>query len=251
MGKKRRNKHLPRGLEILYEDSDIIVVDKPAGLLTVGTASNKTRTAHYILTDYVRKGSLKSRNRVFVVHRLDQWTSGVLVFAKSEEVKMRLQEQWKDTQKKYLAVVHGRLLQKEGIISSYLAENKAFIVYSTKDPAKGKLSHTAYKVLKETEQSSPVRNKASMMPRRPLGAVSNGMSLLEVNLLTGRKNQIRVHFADIGRPIAGDRKYGKADDGLKRLALHAKSISFKHPVTGKQMTFESQTPSYFNNLMGN
>jgi tRNA pseudouridine32 synthase/23S rRNA pseudouridine746 synthase/23S rRNA pseudouridine1911/1915/1917 synthase len=243
-------RRLPRGLAILYEDSDIIVVDKPAGLLTVGTDSNKTRTVHYVLTDYVRKGCAKSRNRIFVVHRLDQWTSGVLVFAKSEEVKLLLQAQWKETEKKYLAVVHGRLSQKEGIITSYLAENKAYVVYSTTDAAKGKLAHTAYKVLKETGGFSPVRNKASMMPdgcqRQP---VSNGMSLLEVNLLTGRKNQIRVHLADKGHPIAGDRKYGKAGDGYKRLALHSKSISFKHPTTGRQMTFESPTPSYFNNLM--
>ena len=230
MPKKKRSisKHLPRGLEILYEDSDIIVVDKPAGLLTVGTASDKTRTAYYILTDYVRKGCLKSRNRIFIVHRLDQWTSGVLVFAKSEEIKIRLQDQWKDTQKKYVAVVHGRLDKKEGIISSYLAENKAFVVYSTTDPAKGKLARTAYKVLKEAGQ----------------------FSLLEINLLTGRKNQIRVHLADKGHPIAGDRKYGKADDGYKRLALHAKSISFKHPTTGKLMTFESKVPAYFGRLLG-
>lgn len=229
MAHKRRTnyRHLPRNLEILYEDDDLIVVDKPAGLLTIGTETNKTKTVYFILTDYVRKGCAKSRNRIFIVHRLDQWTSGVLIFAKSEEIKMRLQEQWKDTQKKYLAVIHGRLSQKEGIISSYLAENKAYVVYSTKDPSKGKLSHTAYKVLKETKQ----------------------FSLLEISLLTGRKNQIRVHFADIGRPVAGDRKYGKADNGLKRLALHAESISFKHPTTGKPMTFESKPPSYFNNLL--
>jgi len=241
MHKKRRsnNWYLPRGLEILYEDSDIIVVDKPAGLLTVGTASNKTKTVQYILTDYVRKGSLKSRNRVFVVHRLDQWTSGVLVFAKSEEVKMRLQEQWKETQKKYLAVVHGRLDQKEGIITSYLAENKAFVVYSTTDAAKGKLAHTAYKVLKETGPASTRLGEAGQF------------SLLEINLLTGRKNQIRVHLADEGHPIAGDRKYGKADDGCKRLALHSKSISFKHPTSGRQMTFESKVPAYFDRLLSN
>src|SRR3972149_920168 len=142
------NRHLPRGLKILYEDKDILVVNKPAGLLTVRTETDKTRTAHYILTDYVRKGCLKSRNRIFTVHRLDQWTSGVLVFAKSEEIKLRLQAQWKETEKKYLAVVYGRLDQKEGIITSYLAENKAFVVYSTTDATKGKLAHTVYKVLK-------------------------------------------------------------------------------------------------------
>ena len=114
--KHSTSKHLPRGLEILYEDRDILVVDKPAGLLTVGTETNKFRTAYYILTDYVRKGCLKSRNRIFIVHRLDQWTSGVLIFAKSEEVKLHLQAQWKDTEKKYLAVVYGQLAKKRELL---------------------------------------------------------------------------------------------------------------------------------------
>jgi RluA family pseudouridine synthase len=223
------SKHLPRGLEILYEDRDILVVDKPAGLLTVGTETNKFKTASYILTDYLRKGRLKSRDRVFTVHRLDQWTSGVLIFAKSEEVKLHLQAQWKGTEKKYLAVVYGHLAQKEGVISSYLSENKAYVVFSTTDPTKGKLARTAYKVLKETKQ----------------------FSLLEISLLTGRKNQIRVHMADEGHPIVGDRKYGKAKDGYSRLALHSKLISFKHPTNGEQMTFESKVPDYFNKLIGN
>jgi tRNA pseudouridine32 synthase/23S rRNA pseudouridine746 synthase/23S rRNA pseudouridine1911/1915/1917 synthase len=224
-----KKRHLPRGLEIIYEDGDMLVVDKPAGLLTVGTSTNKTRTAYYYLTDYVRKGSLKSRKRIFTVHRLDQWTSGVLIFAKSPVVKQRLQAQWKDTEKKYIAVVHGHLAQKEGIISSYLAENKAYTVYSTTDAAKGKLAHTAYKVLKETGQ----------------------FSLLEVNLLTGRKNQIRVHMADKGHPVVGDRKYGKDKDGYRRLALHSRSISFEHPTSGEQMTFKTKVPYYFNKLMDN
>ncbi len=225
--KRSTNRHLPRGLEILYEDKDILVVGKPAGLLTVATETNKSRTACHILTDYVRKGCLKSRNRIFIVHRLDQWTSGVLIFAKSEEVKLRLQAQWKDTEKKYVAVVYGRLAKKEDSITSYLAQNKAYVVYSTTDATKGKLAHTAYKVLKETKQ----------------------FSLLEISLLTGRKNQIRVHMADKGHPIVGDRKYGKPGDVHKRLALHSKSISFKHPATGKQMTFETRTPAYFNKLI--
>jgi len=223
------NRHLPRGLKILYEDNDILVVDKPAGLLTVGTDTQKNRTAHYLLTDYVRKGYVKSWKRIFTIHRLDRWTSGVLVFAKNEEVKFLLQAQWKDTEKKYVAVVYGQLAKKEGIIASYLAENKAFGVYSTTDTTKGKLARTAYKVLKETRQ----------------------FSLLEITLLTGRKNQIRVHLADKGHPIVGDRKYGKTEDGYKRLALHSKSISFKHPATGQQMTFEAGLPSYFNRLMNN
>jgi len=226
MAKKR---HLPKGLEIIYEDGDILVVDKPAGLLTVGTQTNKTRTAYYYLTDYVRKGSLKSRKRIFIVHRLDQWTSGVVIFAKSQAVKQRLQAQWKDIEKKYIAVVYGHLAEKEGIISSYLAENKAYTVYSTTDAAKGKLAHTAYKVLKETRR----------------------FSLLEVNLLTGRKNQIRVHMADKGHPVVGDRKYGKDEDGYRRLALHSRSISFEHPTSGEQMTFKTKVPYYFNKLMDN
>jgi tRNA pseudouridine32 synthase/23S rRNA pseudouridine746 synthase/23S rRNA pseudouridine1911/1915/1917 synthase len=228
MPKKRQSvgKFLPRGLEILYEDEDILVVDKPAGLLTVGTDNNKTRTAYYALTDYVRKGNMRSRNRIFIVHRLDQSTSGVLVFAKTEEAKFRLQSEWKDTEKKYIAVVYGQLAKKEDCLSSYLAESKAYVVYSTTDTVKGKLSHTAYKVLKETGR----------------------FSLLEIKLLTGRKNQIRVHLADAGHPVVGDRKYGKPKDVFKRLALHAKSISFKHPVTGRQMTFETKVPSYFNEI---
>jgi len=226
---KKQNRHLPRNLEIIYEDDDIIVVDKPAGLLTVKTATEKTKTAQYILTDYVRRGNYKSRKQIYVVHRLDQWTSGVLVFAKSEDVKEKLQSQWDRTEKKYLAVVHGHLKQKQGVISSYLAENKMFVVYSTNDKTKGKLAHTEYKVLKE----------------------SDDLSLLEINLLTGRKNQIRVHLADEGHPLVGDRKYGRADDGYKRLALHAKSISFPHPTTGKQMTFETKAPTYFRELMKN
>jgi RluA family pseudouridine synthase len=227
--KHSTSKHLPRGLEILYEDRDILVVDKPAGLLTVGTETNKFKTAYYILTDYVRKGCLKSRNRIFIVHRLDQWTSGVLIFAKSEEVKLQLKAQWKGTEKKYVAVVYGHLAQKEGMITSYLSENKAYVVYSTTDVTKGKLAQTVYKVLKETKQ----------------------FSLLEINLLTGRKNQIRVHMTDRGHPIVGDRKYGKAKDGYRRLALHSKSISFKHPTSGEQMTFETKVPNHFNTLIGN
>jgi RluA family pseudouridine synthase len=229
MPEKKRftNRNLPRGLKILYEDKDLLVVDKPAGLLTVRTKTEKTRTAHCILTDYVRKGDPRSRNQIITVHRLDQWTSGVLIFAKSEKVKLLLQAQWKDTEKKYIAVAHGQFSQKEGIIASYLAEDKAFVVYSTTDAAKGRFAQTAYKVLKETRR----------------------FSMLEVTLLSGRKNQIRVHLADKHHPVVGDRKYGKTGDGYERLALHSKSISFKHPITRQQMTFETILPGYFERLM--
>jgi len=222
------SRHQPQGLIILHEDKDLLVVDKAPGLLTIGTDKEKTRTAYYRLTDYVRKGYSKSRNRIFIVHRLDRDVSGILVFAKTPEAKDYLQNQWDQVEKKYLAVVHGRLTGKAGTISTYLVESKAHIVHSTSDSRKGKLSHTAYKVLKETKE----------------------FSLLEIRLLTGRKNQIRVHLAEIGHPIVGDKKYGEKDKEFRRVALHAKSISFKHPSEGRLVSFETRTPPYFNALVG-
>lgn len=219
---------LARGLVILYEDPTILVVDKPAGLLTVGTDSDKSRTAYFVLTNYVRKGSARSRNRVFIVHRLDRETSGLLVFAKSEEAQSGLQSNWDKTEKKYLAIVHGQCKKESDTITTYLAENKAHVVYSTPDPAKGKLSHTAYRVLKQTKD----------------------FALLDVDLLTGRKNQIRVHLAGIGHPIVGDKKYGKRDESYPRLALHARSISFNHPLSGKRLSFSTNVPGYFGKLVG-
>ncbi len=227
-GNRTARKHQVGGLTILHEDKDIIVVDKPAGLLTIGTDRDKTRTAHYLLNDYVRKGNPKSRNRVYVVHRLDQDTSGILLFAKSEQAKKFLQEHWPQTEKHYLAIVHGILTSKEGTISTGLAENAAQRVYSTNDPAKGKLSHTVYKVVKE----------------------SKGLSLLEIQLLTGRKHQIRVHFAEQGHPIVGDRKYGTGDGRFRRLALHARSISFIHPFNKRPMVFDTGMPEDFVRLLG-
>jgi tRNA pseudouridine32 synthase/23S rRNA pseudouridine746 synthase/23S rRNA pseudouridine1911/1915/1917 synthase len=221
------NKHLPKNISIIYEDGDILVVEKPSGLLTIGTDRDKSRTLYSILTDYVRKGYSRSAKRIFIVHRLDRDTSGILVFAKSMEAKQRLQEGWDKTEKKYLAVVHGRCEINERTITSYLAENKAHVSYSTTDPEKGKLSHTSYRVLKDTKF----------------------FSLLEVNLLTGRKHQIRVHLAEIGHPVAGDDKYGGKNDRYKRLALHAKSLSFRHPFSGKQLAFETQIPDFFNTLV--
>jgi len=230
MKQKRINPHdkrLSQDISILYEDDDILVAVKPSGLLTMGTDREKRRTLYALLTDYVRKGYSRSADRVFIVHRLDRETSGIVIFAKNMEAKLRLQGQWEQTEKKYIAVVHGRIEKKEGTISTYLAENKAHFVYSTSDISKGKLARTAYRVVKETKD----------------------FSALEVDLLTGRKHQIRVHLADIGHPVVGDDKYGREEDQYKRLALHAKSISFTHPSSGKRLTFTSGLPEYFNNWL--
>jgi tRNA pseudouridine32 synthase/23S rRNA pseudouridine746 synthase len=221
-------KYQPKGLKVIHEDRDIIVVEKPCGLLTIGTERDKSRTVHSILNEYVRKGDPRSRNRVYIVHRLDRETSGILILAKSEAAKIFLQGHWQETDKRYLTVVYGSLTPKTGMISSYLAENSAFTVYSTPDPAVGKLSHTEYTVLKEAK----------------------GFSLLEIHLLTGRKHQIRVHLSEKGHPVVGDRKYGKGNDAFGTLALHARSISFTHPVSGKRLTFETGIPEFFTRLVG-
>jgi RluA family pseudouridine synthase len=218
---------LPMGLVILHEDRDILVVNKPPGLLTMGTNTDRTRTAYFILTDYVRKGQDKSRRRIFIVHRLDRETSGVLLFAKSEAAKFRLQDQWQETRKKYFAVAHGTFDKSSATIETYLAENRAHVVYSTSDARRGRLSKTSYRVLEQAKH----------------------FALLEIDLLTGRKHQIRVHLADIGHPVVGDKKYGREGRGHARLALHAKSVAFTHPFDGEPLTIETPLPPFFRALM--
>lgn len=224
-----RKKDYLKGIEIIYEDHDILIIDKPPRLLTMASATEKEKTAYHILTDYVRKGCVKSPKRIFIVHRLDRDTSGIVAFAKTEAAKNCLQDQWDQTEKKYLAVVYGKLAKKSDTITSYLAENAAHIVYSTQNKSIGKLSTTSYQVLKETKD----------------------FSLLEINLITGRKNQIRVHLAEIGHPVVGDTKYGPKNNMYKRMALHAHSISFLHPWNGKRMFLETKIPFFFTNLIGN
>lgn len=226
--KKIPKRHHPKGFDILYEDRDIIVGNKTPGFLTVAAAWNRENTIHSALNQYVRKGNPRSRKRVYVVHRLDQDTSGVLVFAKTEQAQEFLKDHWKSTVKTYYAVVHGRLAKKAGTISSYLMEDEEYMMHSSSNSAEGKLAHTAYTVIKEARM----------------------FSLLKINLLTGRKNQIRVHFADEGHPVAGDIKYGKSTTKCKRLALHSQSISFTHPFNGKRLTFEAKVPEYFSTLVG-
>jgi tRNA pseudouridine32 synthase/23S rRNA pseudouridine746 synthase/23S rRNA pseudouridine1911/1915/1917 synthase len=225
--KKKRSKHQPKGLIILHEDKDIIVVDKAPGLLTMGTEREAMETAYFRLTDYVRKGNYKSRERVFIVHRLDREVSGILLFARTPEAKTYLQDQWPDVQKHYLALVHGVPTEAEGVFSSYLVEEGVHKVHSTTSAERGKWSSTAYTAL----------------------AHARGITLLNIHLLTGRKHQIRVHLSENKLPIVGDQKYGAPKSGARRLALHAKSIAFNHPRDGKPCFFETRVPFLFSQFL--
>jgi len=225
---KLPKRYQPKGFKILHEDKAIIVGIKAAGFLTVAAKWNKDQTVHSALNEYVRKGNYKSQKRVYVVHRLDQGTSGVLIFAKTEEAQICLKDNWKNTKKIYYAVVHGRLAKKSGLIESYLVEDEDYMMHATSDKERGKFAQTAYSVIKE----------------------KGDLTLVEINLLTGRKNQIRVHFSDEGHPVVGDDKYTEGTSRSKRLALHSKSISFAHPVTGEPLTFEAPVPEYFRSLVG-
>lgn len=215
------------GIKILYEDDAVIVIDKPADLLTIGTEKERTKTAYFQLNEYLRERTPDKRARVFIVHRLDKDTSGLIVFAKNETAKRRLQANWNDVDKRYLAVVEGVPNKNEDTIAGYLNESSTLRVYESKDSGNAKYAVTKYKALKNSRQ----------------------YALLEIDLETGRKHQIRVHCSGIGHPVAGDRKYGAETDPLKRLALHAYRLSFPHPLTKKRMDFESKPPQAFAQLI--
>lgn len=216
-----------RRLKLVYEDDDIIVVNKGYGLLSMGTDKIKEGTAYSILREYVKWSD--PRNKLFIVHRLDRDTSGLMMFAKNEEAKNTMQHNWNNMvlNRKYLAVVEGTPDQAEGVIKSYLAENAEHEVYSTPDPTLGQLAVTRYKTL----------------------ASKNGYTMLEVELDTGRKNQIRVHMKEMGHPITGDRRYGAKSSPIHRLALHAQTLRFAHPVTRKEMNFETPVPAGFTKMV--
>ena len=218
----------PKGLNIIFEDHYIVVVEKKSGLLTVSNEKVRDNTAYFLLNEYVKKGNQRSRNRVFIVHRLDRDTSGLLIFAKTEQAKQHLQNDWKHFEKKYYALVHGQLPEKEGLITSYFAENSVHRMYSVTNPDKGKLAETRYKVIRE----------------------SKNYNLLLIDLLTGKKNQIRVHFSEKGHPVVGDGIYGiqENDKNIKRLALHSCFLKISHPFTKGEMIFESPLPDYFKSL---
>ena len=221
-------KYQPAGFEILHDDADLIVGSKSAGFLTVAALWEKENTIHNSLNKYVRKGNSLSKKCVYVVHRLDQATSGVLMYAKSEKAQFFLKENWSTTVKHYYAIVHGKMNEKSGILSSYLTEDEDYVVHSSADPEKGKLAKTEFQVVKVTPH----------------------FSLLKINLLTGKKNQIRVQFADKGFPIVGDIKYGKdKTNKFKNLMLHSFSLVFTHPYSKERIRVQADVPDYFKRLV--
>jgi 23S rRNA pseudouridine1911/1915/1917 synthase len=218
-----------KGLSILYEDASVIVVEKKAGLLSIATDREKERTVFRILSDQAKEAG--PRNRVFVVHRLDREASGIMVFAKSRAIQEIMQRSWRKdlVERCYTVIVEGIVEKDSGTVISWLKENKARCMYSSSMPDDGLRAVTHYQVLKR----------------------SGGLTMLEVKLETGRKNQIRVHMKDLGHCIVGDRKYGTALDPIGRMGLHARVLAFRHPVTGDILRFETPVPGSFRRLFEN
>jgi len=211
---------LGAGMKVFFEDAHIIVIDKPEGLLSIASEAEPEKTAYFQLTEYLRLGNPRAKERVWIVHRLDRETSGLMVFAKTPQAKETLQSGWDRVEKNYEAVVEGRLPSAEGTFESDLNETNPFKVFSA--PASEHTRHavTHYRVL----------------------ARSEWRSLVALTLKTGRRHQIRVHLADAGCPIVGDEKYQAKSDPAKRLGLHACGLRFRHPETGEEMKFESPLP---------
>ncbi len=218
-----KSKALPQHLRILYEDRHFVVVDKPRGLLSVSTAYETDKTVHGFLKEHYFP------TRVMVVHRLDQDTSGVMLFALSEEAFDGLKDIFRkhDLQRSYAAIVEGHLDEGSGSWQSYLWEDANYRVHSSQDPTRGQKAITHYEVK----------------------GVSRKSTWLELTLETGKKNQIRIHCQEAGHPIVGDIKYGATGSPVKRLCLHAHLLAFKHPITGKMMSFTSAPPPEFYKLV--
>ena len=214
-----------RKLDIIYEDKYIIVVNKPSHLLTISTDNEKEKTLFHEVMMYEKRKN--KSNKVFIVHRLDKDTSGLVLFSKDEKLKYKLQNNWdKEAKRGYIAVVNGKTKDKD-TLKSYLAETKTLLVYSTNEK-QGKLAITEYEKISENRK----------------------ITLLKIKIKTGRKNQIRVQLNDNGNSIVGDKKYGEIKfDPLRRLCLHANYLSIIHPVTGKRMVFETPIPKEFLKLM--
>ena len=219
---KRKMSFHSNELDIVYEDPYLLIIDKHPGLLSMSNNSRQ-QTVQTVLNRYLEKGG--GRNTSHLVHRLDRDTSGLMVYAKDVQTQQSLINGWQQlvTDRRYIALVEGELENSRGRIQSWLTEDKRFITHSSPVDNGGKLAVTHYEVV----------------------ASSNGYSLVECELETGRKNQIRVHMADLGHPVVGDHKYGSENDPIRRLGLHAYMLCFVHPVTGKHMRFETPVPALF------
>jgi len=213
------------GLGIVHLDDAVVVVDKPAGLLAMGSEREKERTAHRILNEHLKMLTKSREQQAFIVHRLDRETSGLMLFARNESAQAALQRDWQSVTKKYLAVVAGAPADPRGTLQDRLAESKSFVVHRVERG--GDIAITHYRVLRS------LRDKA----------------LLELTLETGRKHQIRVQLAARGHPIVGDRKYGEQGGLARRLALHASELKFRHPVSGASLEFHSALPSQLKALI--
>lgn len=209
-------------MDIVYEDKEILVVNKEPNYLTIATDKEKYKTLYNEASMYVKKQH--PRNKIFIVHRLDKDTSGLVVFSKNENKKRELQNNWENTTREYYAIVSGKMPKKKDVLKSYLVEDKTLNVHSTKNPKIGKLAITEYEVINET----------------------SAFSLLKINIKTGRKNQIRVQLSDIGHPIVGDKKYGCKHNIMRRMALHAYLIEYT--LKGKQYTFKTDIPKEFKRM---
>ena len=245
-------------LRIVYEDDDLIVVNKQPGLLTVAaTPGSSETTAYSILRAYVKKQN--ARAGIYVVHRLDRETSGLLVFARSEELQHYMRQYWRElgTERTYIALAEGVLSPREGKITTWLTEDKRnAVVYSSPVDDGGDIAITNYKTLKTTTtppHPAPQGRESGSRHFSSLEGRSGGVtySLVELHLETGRTNQIRVHLASKGCPVVGDRKYGHGNESspIDRLCLHAKVLAFIHPVTEKTIRFESPVPKEFNRVL--
>jgi 23S rRNA pseudouridine1911/1915/1917 synthase len=226
--KKSDEKPRFRGMRIVHEDADVIVIDKASGLLSMASGTEKTKTAYSMLSEYVKR--FNPQNLIFIVHRLDRDTSGIMMFAKSKKVQEVLQKDWNSVivERSYVVVVEGTVEKTEGTVTSWLKENKALVMYSSQTPDDGQKAVTHYKVLKSDKQ----------------------FSLLEVKLETGRKNQIRVHMKDMGYPVTGDKKYGAKLNPIGQMGLHARVLAFKHPSSGKTLRFDTPIPGKFLKIFG-
>lgn len=219
---------LPKSMKVVYEDDAILVIDKPPNLLSIASEAEKERTAYAMLTHYVRGGNPRSSARVWIVHRLDQETSGLMVFARTEEAKMALQENWENAEKRYFAVVEDRPKEASGMLQSFLDERNPHHVRSVAESEHTRHAMTEYKVLKANAR----------------------FALVELTLITGRRHQIRVQMKEIGCPVIGDEKYGAKTNPAGRLGLHSCFLRLPHPVTGAVMTFESPLPASLAKVVG-